>query len=343
MRRAAAALALGALVLLAGGRAHDRITTRVTWSGDIAPIVERQCVGCHRPGGAAPMSLATYADARPWARAMRAEVVARRMPVWHAARGIGQFRNDRSLSPFEAMLIRAWADGGAPEGGPRRSGLAEITTLADTSVRLPRRARPPAGETTTVEIPLRLPRDRWMTAWRFFPNDPAIIQADFALAGGRPLASWVPPDTWIGLPEGSGALLSADATIVARLSHRSARLQQDFPVGLPALPPVLALTTVGKRPRFTRESIELRCGTTAAPAVGWLVSVQPLVAPSGTAVGVALSYADAPPIPVVRVRTFDANYRATYRLRDPIAFRPGATFVVESGAADCAVRLDVIR
>ncbi len=62
------------------------------------------------------MSLATYEEARPWARAIKEEILTRRMPKWHAARGYGDFSNDPSLSPFEIALIVAWADGGAPRG-----------------------------------------------------------------------------------------------------------------------------------------------------------------------------------------------------------------------------------
>ena len=62
------------------------------------------------------MSLVTYEEARPWARAIKEEVMTRRMPKWHAVRGYGDFSNDPSLSPFEIALIAAWADGGAPRG-----------------------------------------------------------------------------------------------------------------------------------------------------------------------------------------------------------------------------------
>jgi hypothetical protein len=62
------------------------------------------------------MSLATYEEARRWARAIKEETMTRRMPKWHAARGYGDFRNDPSLAPYEIALIAAWADGGAPRG-----------------------------------------------------------------------------------------------------------------------------------------------------------------------------------------------------------------------------------
>jgi hypothetical protein len=109
-----AAIILARFVIPAG--AHDPPGTKVTWNSDIARLVSARCVRCHSPDGKGPMSLVTYEDARPWARAIREEVLARRMPKWHAARGYGQFANDPSLSPFEIALFVAWADGGAVRG-----------------------------------------------------------------------------------------------------------------------------------------------------------------------------------------------------------------------------------
>jgi hypothetical protein len=95
--------------------AHVRITTKVTWEREIEPIFQARCVTCHREGGRAPMPLATYEQARPWAKAIKEEVLARRMPKWHVVRGYGDFTNDPSLSSFEVALIASWADGGGPQ------------------------------------------------------------------------------------------------------------------------------------------------------------------------------------------------------------------------------------
>ena len=106
------------LTALSPLRAHVRISTKVTWDREIAPIVQARCVSCHREGGRAPMSLASYEDARPWAKAIKEEVLARRMPKWHVVRGYGDFANDPSLSAFEIAVIASWADGGAPKSLP---------------------------------------------------------------------------------------------------------------------------------------------------------------------------------------------------------------------------------
>jgi hypothetical protein len=93
-------------------------TGPVTFTKDVAPILQRSCVNCHRPGEMAPMSLMTYEDARPWARAIKTRVSLREMPPWHIDKSIGitKFKNDPSLSDEEIATIVKWADGGAQRG-----------------------------------------------------------------------------------------------------------------------------------------------------------------------------------------------------------------------------------
>src|SRR5690349_711617 len=83
---------------------------------DIAPILYARCAMCHRPGEVAPMSLMTYEQVRPWARAIKARVVSRVMPPWYAEGAPGQWRNDRRLSQAEIDKIAAWVDAGAQRG-----------------------------------------------------------------------------------------------------------------------------------------------------------------------------------------------------------------------------------
>jgi hypothetical protein len=99
-------------------RAHDIITTSITFSRDISRIVNNHCASCHHPGGMA-FSLMTYADARPWAVAIKEEILRRRMPPWGAIKGFGEFRNDTALTPEEMERIVSWTDGGVPEGEPK--------------------------------------------------------------------------------------------------------------------------------------------------------------------------------------------------------------------------------
>ena len=98
--------------------------TAVTFTRDIAPILERSCIGCHRAGGAAPMSFTTYQDARRWATRIKEKTAIRdrmgAMPPWYVEKDIGiqEYKQDPSLTDHELALIQAWADNGAPEGDP---------------------------------------------------------------------------------------------------------------------------------------------------------------------------------------------------------------------------------
>ena len=86
-----------------------------TFAKDVAPILQRSCQPCHRPGNIAPMSFLTYQDVRPWARAIKQQVVQRNMPPWYIDRAVGirQFKNDPSLSDQEIATISKWVDAGA--------------------------------------------------------------------------------------------------------------------------------------------------------------------------------------------------------------------------------------
>ncbi len=80
-------------------------------------IFEKKCVPCHAPGRAA-MPLASYHDVLPWTRAIREEILERRMPPWSAAHGVQPLANDNSLSAREIAIVVSWADGGAARGDP---------------------------------------------------------------------------------------------------------------------------------------------------------------------------------------------------------------------------------
>src|SRR5260370_4067604 len=88
----------------------------ITFSKDIAPILYEHCVQCHHPNTTAPMSLISYKDVRPWARAMREKVVTREMPPWGADPHYGKFKNDPHLTDQQIAMISDWAKNGAPEG-----------------------------------------------------------------------------------------------------------------------------------------------------------------------------------------------------------------------------------
>src|ERR1700738_3862734 len=122
MRYAVCTGALTALLMLPGvSTAADAANSPVTFAKHIAPILEEKCQECHRKGTAAPMSLVSYEETRPWAKSIRQRVITRNMPPWHVDKtvGIQQFQNDRSLTDAQIATIVRWVDAGAPMGDPK--------------------------------------------------------------------------------------------------------------------------------------------------------------------------------------------------------------------------------
>jgi hypothetical protein len=159
-RVASTVASAGLILAVTLAEAHDPITTRVTWTADISRIVQARCVTCHSPDGPGPMPLTTYEEARPWAKAIKEEVMTRRMPRWRAVRGYGDFSNDPSLSAFEIALVAAWADGGAPRGtdADKGQGIRDTGQQAIVVDKDGREIALPCGEQPLPEGTLRAVR-----------------------------------------------------------------------------------------------------------------------------------------------------------------------------------------
>jgi hypothetical protein len=119
MWSALAAAVVVSLVEVTDGQPTEARQTPVTFTADVAPILYRHCVACHRDGEMAPMPLTSFREVRPWARAIRTAVVAKDMPPWGATSDAGAIANDPSLSVSEIDTIVRWVNAGAPEGDSR--------------------------------------------------------------------------------------------------------------------------------------------------------------------------------------------------------------------------------
>src|SRR2546423_3659529 len=101
-----------------------------TFNRDIAPILFKNCVTCHHPGQNSPFSLLTYAEARPWAKAIRERVITRYMPPWKPEAGFSDpFQGARGLNAQEIEAIARWVSDGSTEGNP--ADLPEAPKFAD--------------------------------------------------------------------------------------------------------------------------------------------------------------------------------------------------------------------
>ena len=184
MRVSTIALAGGAALLLVGASGASATEETPTFAKDVAPILYENCVSCHRPNHLAPMSLISYDDTRPWARAVKSKVEAREMPPWGADTSVRAYKNDSSLTDEEIATIVAWADGGAPRGND--ADLPEVPQFTegwsigepDLVFTMLEPFEVPADGTVPysyVTVPTNLPEDVWISAYEYRPGDRRVV------------------------------------------------------------------------------------------------------------------------------------------------------------------------
>jgi hypothetical protein len=156
----------------------------VTFARDVAPILQRNCQGCHRPGEAAPFSLLTYEQARPWAKAMKEAVLLKKMPPWFADPHYGKFSNARSLAQKDIDTLVSWADAGTPLGDPKDLpppvDFVEGWSIPkpDIVYELPHAYQIPASGTIEyqkVVVPSGFTEDKWVQFAEARPDDRARV------------------------------------------------------------------------------------------------------------------------------------------------------------------------
>jgi hypothetical protein len=214
-------LALAWALLPRPAYSHNPTTTTVLFNREIATLLQRKCVQCHADGKMA-MPLTTYAQARPWAEAIKEEALARRMPPWPAERGFGAFSNDIGLTPREFEFLISWIDGGVPEGtDPAPAfvdhgdhwtlGMPDLLMSPQTPSLVDARS---ASAFRRVTIDTDLARDAWIRAIDFKTDARVTRAAFFSVAGtGQYLGGWTPWQSSTELPAGAAFKLPARARI----------------------------------------------------------------------------------------------------------------------------------
>jgi len=159
-------------------------TAKPVFHKDVAPILQSRCQSCHRPGEVAPMSFLTYRETRPWAKAIRGAVLAKKMPPWFADPKYGHFANDRRLSESEIQTLVSWADAGAAEGNPADTPkpLAFVDGWnigkPDLIIEMPKDFEIPASGTVNYQhiiVPTGLTEDRWVEAAEIRPGNRSVV------------------------------------------------------------------------------------------------------------------------------------------------------------------------
>ncbi len=220
--------------------------TEISYSQEIAPILAENCVSCHRQGGIGPWAMSDYNMVRGFSLMMREVLLTQRMPPWHADPTVGHWSNDRSIAREDLQTLVSWIDAGAPRGEgedplaqfasakPKWGQLGEPDLIID----IPPTDVPATGvvdyQYKYVTNPLE--KDVWVRASQIVPGERAVLHHVITRFGeletegprkgrisnrriGGGLAGYVPGAEARPLPEGTGTLLPAGATIEFQMHY----------------------------------------------------------------------------------------------------------------------------
>jgi hypothetical protein len=171
----------------------------VTFYKDVLPVLQKNCQGCHRPGEAAPMSLLSYKEARPWAKAMKEAVIEKRMPPWFADPHVGKFTNDRSMAQADIDMLVRWADTGARAGSesdappPLKFATGWTIDQPDVVFQMPEAYDVPSGGTieyTYFIVPTGFTEDKWVTMAEARPGNRSVVHHIIVFARD-PKSNWL--------------------------------------------------------------------------------------------------------------------------------------------------------
>lgn len=184
-----------ASVIIVGGAAsfsHTSASDKATptFAKDIAPLVFNKCTTCHRPGEPVPMSFTSYQEVRPWAKAIKEQILEQSMPPWYADQTSSlKFRNERRLSKQEIDTIVAWVDAGSPKGD--EADMPPLPTFTkgwswgepDLIIPMPVDFEVPAEGELPMQnfyVPVPFTEDRWVEAVELRPGNPAVVHHSIA-------------------------------------------------------------------------------------------------------------------------------------------------------------------
>ena len=206
---------------LMGMAAIAASNSAITFNKDVLPVLQKNCQECHRPGEIAPMSLLSYSDARPWAKAMKAAVVTQKMPPWFADPQYSHFSNDRRLSPEEINIISAWADNGAIEGDAKdRPAPKEFPSgwniKPDIIVEMPKEFHLPATGTIDYQyilVKANFKEDMWVREAEMRAGNPKVVhhmKAWVRPPGSHWMESAVPGEAYTAEMNGKNSIMEGN-------------------------------------------------------------------------------------------------------------------------------------
>lgn len=238
-------LLLAGLVALASASIAAAGNEKITYTKDIAPVLNANCVSCHRAGEIGPFAMTDYESIRPWAKSIRRVVTEKTMPPWHADSSKVKYANDRSLSPEHIELISKWVLQGAAKGEEKdlppapvfdetwAMGPPDKIFTAETEYTVP--PETDYIEYQSVHFKCDIPEDLYVTGWEIRPTERKVVhhanlvRAPLKLktvgiggavgAGGDYIGSYLPGARPMSYPEGTALRIPKGSQISIQVHY----------------------------------------------------------------------------------------------------------------------------
>jgi hypothetical protein len=332
-----------------------------TYSKDVAAILNNRCVECHRAGEAAPMALTNFQEARPWAKAIKAAVMTRKMPPWLADPKHGVFSNDRRISDADVQTLAAWADGGAPEGDAKQTPAAPHFETGwtigkpDAIIDIGTEFDVPASGVVAYQyftVPTNFTEDKWVEAAEVHPDQRKVVHHVIAFlqepngTGGQRgignlLVGFAPGEQPMRFEPGTAKLVKAGSKIMFQVHYTpngtAAKDRSYIGLKFAKEPPKYRAVTVSA----TNRAFVIPAGDPAYPVKStWtarqevnLVNLMPHMHLRGKDFQYTIVYPDGREDVILNVPKYDFNWQLQYELKKPLALPEGTRI-------DCIAHFD---
>lgn len=352
-----------ALAYPGAGSGHEPVTTKVMFNKEVIRILEENCISCHGPGGIkADIPLTTYDEARPWAKAIKEEVLEKRMKPYQAVRGYGQFSHDYSIPQREVDMLVSWIEGGAPRGDLKEypeslkkrldspgepiweGGKPDLVLESPAPVRIAA-----DGDPVSKCIAIPVSEDNAVRGFDFKPGDGTVVDgAEFYIAdkvrgdgcpdpaGAELLGNWVPGQSAVMLPGGASFRMSKGSRVVFRINYRSKGEETTDRSRL-------GLYLAGKKAGRSARTAAIKTGGVKIPAntsnhrfrttfkieeTTEALAIQPLIFPHARSLEATALLPNGRAEVLIWVRDYRFDWQPTYYFRDPISLPAGTRIVV---------------
>jgi hypothetical protein len=335
------------------GRAKTpRVSGKITFAKDVAPILQNRCQACHRPGEVGPMPLMTYDKAKAWADTISEVILEERMPPWYADPNHGKFKNDRRLTKAESDTLLEWVNKGCPKGDdkdlPPPAKFVDGWTIGkpDVVFKMAEEFKVPADGVLPYKeftVDPGFTEDKWVEAMECRPGNRAVVhhmlvylatpgKKRFAPDGTTTsLVGWAPGDMPAIYPPGTAKFIPKGSKLIFEVHYtpngKAAVDRSSVGLIFAKQPPDNVVATNILANMALRipagEAAHKDDMTYTFPADARLLSFMPHMHLRGVSAKYVVTYPDGKRETLLSVPDYDFGWQSIYRFAEPLNIPKG--------------------